>query len=472
VTNPVAVALPTLRLSGSEEDSVSWLRARLRRVAVQNTRKSHLYEGKLRAYDLGIAAPKGLPDLINAVCGWPGVVVDVLEERLDFRGWTSIDDFGLMDVFRDNELGIDAARGHLDGLIYGCGFVTVGTGDVGEPDVLVSVESTETCTTRWDYRLRRASSALRQTRDERGVVVAETLYLPNETIMFEVVRGALSVVDRDHHGLGRVPVARLLNRDRASDRHGRSEITRSVEYLTAAAVRTLCGMEINREYYTSPKWTVLNALPEVFGMDEDKSADENSRAGFSATQGRLNVVPPQVDENGDPVSPILHEFRPAPPTPYIEQIKAYSQLLAAESGIPAPYLGFVTDNPSSADAIRQQEYRLVKRAERRQASFGQAWLEVARLVLMMRGEFDQSTFRTVGVSWRDAATPTRAAAADEAAKLIGAGVLPADSSVTWDRIGLTPLEQQQLAADRQRSTVADLVQSLRAGNGSESVAPR
>ena len=56
--------------------------------------------------------------------------------------------------------------------------------------------------------------------------------------------------------------------------------------------------------------------------------------------------------------------------------------------------------------------------------------------------------------------------------LIRAGVLPADSSVTWDRIGLTPLEQQQLAADRQRSTVADLVQSLRAGNGSESVAPR
>ena len=164
----------------------------------------------------------------------------------------------------------------------------------------------------------------------------------------------------------------------------------------------------------------------------------------------MNVIPPQVDEDGNPVEPKLHEFRPAPPTPFIEQIRSYSQLLAAESGIPAPYLGFVTDNPSSADSIRQQEYRLVKRAERRQRSFGMAWLEVARLALMIRGDFDPVAFRDVSVSWRDAATPTRAAAADEAQKLIAAGVLPSTSSVTYDRIGLSPQDQQRLESERRR----------------------
>lgn len=465
MTTPgVAVALPSLRLSDDERASAAGLRRKLQSVMLPNRAKSDLYEAKRTAEDLGISAPKGLPELVNAVMGWPGTVVDVLEERLEFRGWTGSDALTLTDVVRDNHLDVEAGRGHLDALIYGCGFVTVGRGDTseGEPEVLVSVESTESCTVEWDYRLRRARSALSQTRDEYGIVVLETLYLPNETIIFERVRGELVVRSRDKHNLGRVPVARMLNRDRASDVTGRSEITRAVVYYTDAAVRTLSGMEINREFYTSPKWTALNADPAVFGMSEDKSPEENRRAGWKATQGRLNVVPPQVDEDGAPVEVKLHEFRPAPPTPYIEQIKAYSQLLAAESGIPAPYLGFVTDNPSSADSIRQQEYRLVKRAERRQTSFGLAWLEVAYLSLLMRDRgVDRDEFRKLAVSWRDAATPTRAAAADEAAKLIGSGVLDPNSQITWDRIGLTTQEQQQRATELRRANGGALLDKLR-----------
>lgn len=463
-----AVALPMLRLSEDETAAVGLLRQQLYQVNRKNRFKSDLYEGKHCAHDLEISAPEGLAELVKAVIGWPGTVVDVLEERLEFQGWTSGTDMGLQDILADNDLEVEAGRGHLDALTYGCGFVTAGRGDTaaGEAEILVSAESTESCTVDWDYRLRRARSGLSQTRNAAGVVVMETLYLPGETIRFEMVRGQLVVADRDRHNLGRVPVARMVNRERASDVHGRSEITRAVTYLTDAAIRTLLGMEINREFYTSPKWTALNADPAVFEMEEGNTAEQNRRAGWKATQGRLNVIPPQEDVNGDPVEVRLHEFRPAPPTPYIDQIKAYSQLLAAESGIPAPYLGFVTDNPSSADSIRQQEYRLVKRAERRQKSFGLAWREVAYLALLLRDTaVDPAVFRQVGVKWRDAATPTRAAAADEASKLIGAGVLPPDSTVTYDRVGLSPQEQEQLARDRQQSTVTDLVSGLRAAAG-------
>lgn len=461
----VAVALPTLTLNSSEDEQVTALRQRLHKVSLHNREKSDLYEGKRCAEDLGISAPEGLPELVRAVIGWPGTVVDVLEERLEFRGWTGADDLGLDIVYRDNHLAVESGRGHLDSLIYGVGFVTVGRGGPGEPEVLVTVESTESCTVEWDYRLRRAKSALSQTRDDRGVVIMETLYLPNETIRFEQIRGEMKVVDRDSHNLGRVLVARMLNRERASDINGRSEITRPVVYLTDAAIRTLCGMEINREFYTTPKWNVLNTDPEVFGMSNEKSPAENRKAGWKATAGRLNVVPPQEDVNGQPIEPKLHEFRPAPPTPYIEQIRAYSQLLAAESGIPAPYLGFVTDNPSSADSIRQQEYRLVKRAERRQTSFSEAWLEAGYLSLLLTGGVDPARFREVGTSWRDAATPTRAAAADEAQKLIAAGVLLPDSSVTYDRIGLSRIEQEQLERDRRRANVANIIGRLGQGNG-------
>lgn len=460
-----AVALPTLRLSDEEATTAGLLRQQLYRVNQKNKFKSDLYEHKHCAEDLKIAAPTGLADLVDAVIGWPGTVVDVLEERLEFQGWTSAADLGLVEVVSDNDLEVESGRSHLDALIYGCGFVTVGRGDqsAGEPPILVSAESTESCTAEWDYRIRRVRSGLSQTRDSRGSVVMETLYLPDETIGFEMVRGRLVVVRRDRHNLGRVPMARMVNRERASDVDGRSEITRAVTYLTDAAIRTLLGMEINREFYTSPKWTALNADPEVFGMDEGNTPEQNRRAGWASTAGRFNVIPPQEDANGDPVDVKLHEFRPAPPTPYIDQIKAYSQLLAAESGIPAPYLGFVTDNPSSADSIRQQEYRLVKRAERRQKSFGLAWRQIAYLALLLRdGGVDPQVFREVAVKWRDASTPTRAAAADEASKLIPIGVLPADSTVTYDRLGLSPQEQQQLERDRRRGGAQSLVDQLTA----------
>ena len=99
-----AITLPSLKLSEAERDSAALLRRQLQRVALKNKFKADLYEGKHTAEDLGISAPAGLPGLIEAVIGWPGTVVDVLEERLEFQGWTGVDDLKLQDVMIDNDL--------------------------------------------------------------------------------------------------------------------------------------------------------------------------------------------------------------------------------------------------------------------------------------------------------------------------------------------------------------------------------
>jgi len=133
-------------------------------------------------------------------------------------------------------------------------------------------------------------------------------------------------------------------------------------------------------------------------------------------------------------------------------VQGYAKRVASEAGIPTTYFGIETANPASADAIRAAESRLVKRAERRQASFGRSWLEVGRLALMVRdGQLPDTYDTSVSTKWRDPSTPTRAASADEATKLIAAGVLPSDSTVTYDRVGLSPAEQRQVAADKRRS---------------------
>jgi hypothetical protein len=158
--------------------------------------------------------------------------------------------------------------------------------------------------------------------------------------------------------------------------------------------------------------------------------------------------------------PQVGQFSANSPTPYFDQIRSLAQMISAETAIPASYLGFQTDNPASADAIRQMEARLVKRAERRQKQFGRTWQEVAKLALLVRDGSMPEEVQNIRPIWRDASTPTRAAAADEAVKLISAGVLMPDSEIVYNRIGLSDSDKQVLKAEKATSQASDLISGL------------
>lgn len=422
-----------------------------------NRRQLNYYTGKNTLKDLGISTPPSMRTLA-IVAGWPAIVVDTLEERLDLLGWQTADleddDLELAEVFAANNLDTEASLGHLDALIYGIAFAVVGTGDVP----LVTVESPNLVTVTWDAARRTPDAAVvaEPATDTTGPVRAN-VYLPGRRLLVErpPSSNTWAVVDREAYPRNVIPVVPLVNRPHASAYQGRSEITRPVRYLTDAAVRTLLGAEVNREFYAAPqRWAM--------GASEDSFIDATgARVGeWQAVMGRVWAI--ERDEDGN--LPQVGQFNASSPAPFIEQIKLYAQLLAAQAGMPAAYLGFVTDNPASADAIRAGEARLVKRAERRQAAFGQAWAKVARLALLLRDGEVPPEAAAIRSRWRDAATPTRAASADEASKLVGSGILPADSQVTYDRIGLTPGEQDMVQAENRRKLARQTTALLLGGN--------
>jgi hypothetical protein len=349
---------------------------------------SSSYEGEQRVQQLGISIPPNL-SRIETVVGWPGTVVDVLEERLDWYGWATegAEDFGLAEIYEANSLGLDASLLHLDTLIYGTGFVVVGSGAADEPHPLVTVHSPRTMTGVWDARRRRLAAALSVVTD-MGQIVEATLYLPDESILLTRAPsgGTWNVEDRDRHNLGRLPVVQFVNRPRASRPEGRSEISRAVRSYTDQAVRTMLGMEVHREFYQAP---------QRYAMGVDESAftapDGTVRTGWETIMGRVWAIGRDDDGN----LPEVGQFTPASPSPYLEQVKGIAQLLAAEAAIPPSYLGFQTDNPASADAIQRSEARLVKRAERRQSAFGRSWLEVGRLALLVRDGVVPEEFRSL-----------------------------------------------------------------------------
>lgn len=422
---------------------VTRLRRDFSRFSGANLEKQKYYDGKQKLKDLGISLPPQMR-LIDTVLGWPGTVVDALEERLDFEGWDS----PVLDaLFQSNDLDVTASTAHLDALIFGTSFITVTSGRLGEPDVVVSVVSPNDMVVTRDNRTGRVTEACQYIAGEDGE--RAVLYRADDTVWLYEQNGEWYVDRVDEHLLGRVPVAQLVNRPRASKTNGRSEITPAVRSLTDSAMRTLVGAEVAREFYAVPQRYLMGA-PESFFLDENG----NPRGAWEAMMGKIIAIE-RDEETGD--IPSVGSFAANSMSPFFEQLRELAKQVAAEGAVPNGYMGFSSDaNPSSADAIRMTENRLVKRAERRQAMFGKAWTEVARLIIMVRDGrmFSELTDQELAIRplWRDAATPTRAAAADEVVKMIAAGVYPARGDYALKRLGLSPMDRDMLRRDRAADT--------------------
>jgi hypothetical protein len=439
-------------LSDDEQSLVNRLNNRRTTLLPQLQLMDAYYNGNQLIRDLGISIPPQVRGL-HTVVGWPQIAVDSLDERLDVEGFryasSSDGDDELWNIWQANNLDEESQLAHLDALIYGCAYASVGTNDDGSP--LVTVESARDMSVLWDPRWREITAALRvYGGDEFGRHLQATLYLPNATVMLE--QGSVDgwdVVERDDHRLGVVPVARLANRQRVSDRDGRSEITAQVMSITDAACRTLLGMEVAREFYAAPQRYILGASESAF-----VAADGSAKTAWETYLGRVLAL--ERDEDGN--VPSVGQFTPYDPSAYTKIMDVYSEQFSAVSKLPAHMLGKTSQNPASADAIRSAENGLVKRAERRQKSFSGGWETVMRLALRMsNGGALPDEAKNIETLWAKASTPTPAATTDSVMKQVAGGAIPATSDVTREQLGYSVIERQRLKIDDQTSGTEELL---------------
>ncbi|MER6183005.1 phage portal protein [Streptomyces sp. NPDC001652] len=441
--------LPLLTLSDDELALINLLRADMMRDRYNLLLRDSYFNGEQLIRDLGISIPPQLKGL-HTVIGWPRVGVESLEERLDleaFRWADGSDSTDLEEIADANDLFDESSLAHLDALIYGREYLAVGTGDEDYPP-LVSVESPLDMTLMWDARLRMGTAALRECQadsyvesgpDERMIV----LYLPDQTITaLPSESGGWVVVDRDMHNLGVVPVVRLANRQRTADRIGRSEITPDVMSITDAACRRLMGIEVAAEFFGAPQRYILGASESAF-----QDAEGNAKSAWETYIGRMLAL--ERDEDGN--IPEVGQFSAHDPSGQTKIVDLYARIMSSQFGLPPHMLGYTTDNPASADAIRSTEAKLVKKSERRIRRFGRGWQDAMRLALWIRDGEPPDKTRRIETVWRNPATPTIAAQVDATVKLVSEGILPADSDVTLEMAGLTENQRKRVRADRQRA---------------------
>lgn len=460
-------------ITDRERELAGELSAQLRQHANNNEQKWSYYEGRSGVKNMGIAIPEPMFD-VKAVMGWPEIVVDALAERVEWLGWRSSEDIeGLETVVRQNQLDVEVSKAVLDSLVTGVGFLAATAGGEGEPEVIVTAVPSSQATYTWDARLNRMASGLVVSHGPDGELY-ETLYLPDVTISRVAARDGTESVTRDEHYRGRCSLIALPNRARSSAQaQGKSEISSTIRYYTDHGIRTVLGMEYNREIYTTPHRYLLNVTPEQIGMSEEPTQSELVRAGWQVAQNKALFLPPGDPDEGIS-DPQVGQFTAAPPTPYIDELRMLAQLVSAQSGVPTSYLGFVSDNPTSADAIRASEARLVKKAELRQTSFGRALVNDLAFVCqaILDGGPPSVEFMT-GLScvWREASTPTLAATVDAWIKLVQAGVASGSSEVLLDKLGLTEAEKavirRERAEDRALARLEALVAKARSPESPE-----
>lgn len=355
----------------------------------------------------------------------PRLAVTSLAERLRVTGFTGAD------VWTDwlrNDLDQESGIAHREALLLGASYAIVWADQFGRPKV--TIESAKQVAVLTDPGSRRVTAAVK--RWETKTTTEATVFLADEIIRLRAEQtgatvNGFKVIETLANPLGVVPVVRLRNGDRLLD-DGVSEIE-DLKPLVDALNKLLVDMMTTSEYVGRPRrWATGIELEE----------DEEGNAINPIPEGNRAMIAEQADAK-------FGQLEAANLDGYSSAVDVLLGQIMAVSALPAHYIGQLSDTPASADALRAAEASLTARAEARQASFGRAWEDVARLIVGVRDGADPQQV-DVRVTWADAATRSIAQEADAVVKLYQAGLLPA--SYALKRLGYSDTEVTEISTAR------------------------
>lgn len=384
------------------------------------------YEGKARLASLGVSLPPRVR-VLEMVAPFPKMAVDVLTEALTPEGFLLAGDAGgavagmLRRWWQVNDLDTIFRLAATEALVQGACFWIVGPGTKDTPRV--TAHPKVGMAVRYDH-MGHVSAALRTWRSGRDRFAA--YYQAGHTSWWGYTGARWAVTDEVDTGLDVPAVVPMVNKARLADTAGRSEI-KELLGISDAASRSLTNLQVAQELLSMP-------LRYIFGDGVTEALGADSAKRLANYFGDL-ITGPHGATAG--------QLAGADLTPIISSYKLYAQQVSAVTGIPPSMLGITTDNPASAEALRVAKERLITRAEVKQAMFGDALEQVARLMLAVMGQ-DGVDASTLEVQWRDPATPSQSAYQAAMLQAQAQGVISAETA--REALRLTPEQRAREAA--------------------------
>lgn len=444
-----------------------------------NKIKDDYVDGENRVKNLRMFMPKHFENL-SVASAWPQVVIERKTNRCNLLGFTAPKH--LQDevnaIVNSNDLtGIIGQIMARNAFTYGTtyGFVSYGDPSKEEPEFLITAENSANCYGNLSHRSRKLDDLLQVSFGEDGHpsqgifhtreatyyfdydTKGNSFHIPGADVM-PLVQKVWEIYIRkvDNHNQGYIDGDMFRNRPSSSRPHGQSELSKAIRDHTDQCVTTYVQSALAREVYATPQRYILN-----IDADGIKDKDGNQKSGFSAYFNKMFVV--TAGKNSK--DPVVGQFPASSPEPMLALLKSYGGMISAATGIPLNQLGFMSEaNPASADAIVANSEVAIKAAEDSMQSLGSSWVNLIKIILRKKnnGVMPEGADEIRAV-WRSAASPTKAADADAAVKLVSAKILPADSIVTYRRLDLSDSEIQTLISEKealQAKTVTPPVEKI------------
>lgn len=348
------------------EYGLDYLRGKLDKHAARVNLRYKQYDEKYQDKDVGIVIPKEMKDKYRAVMGWTAKSVDALADRLVFKGFIN-DNFNIEDIFNMNNPDIFFDNAILSTLIGSCCFVYISKAETGEARLQIIEASNATGIIDPITGLLNEGYAV-LSRDKYDYPNSEVYFRPYFTDYYEDGKFAYRI----DNPAGRVLLVPIMYRPDAKRPFGRSRIKRSAMYYQAYAKRTLERADISAEFYSFPQKYMLGTSQDAEPMDK-----------FQATIATILEV--TKDEDGD--IPKLGQFQQQSMAPFTEQLKTLASVFAGETGLTLDDLGFATDNPSSADAIKASHETLRAIARKAQRCFNSGFLNVGYVARCLEDDY-------------------------------------------------------------------------------------
>lgn len=377
----------------------------------------------------------------------PRLAVTALAERLRVTGFRTngVANVDLWADWKRNDLDQQAGIAHREALLLGDSFVIVWADDSGPS---VSIESARQVAVLRDPGTRQIVAALK--RWETLTTTEVVLYEPDTITRLRAsqtgVTSGFKVVETLDNPFGIPPVVALTNSDRLPVVTpsnpllgiGSSEVDDLIP-LCDGLNKSLSDMLVSSEYAGRPRrWASGIELIEEPVLDDAGAPTGETKLVNPFPEGTRMMIAeaPESKFGALPAADLAG---------YESSVRVLLGQIAAVSALPAHYLGVLGDQPPSADSLRAAEASLTARAEARQATFGRAWEQVARLMVAARTGADPLAV-DVSVTWADAATRSIAQEADAVVKLHAAGILP--TSIALARLGYSDDEIAQIRTAR------------------------
>ena len=350
---------------------LGYLRDKLDRKSHRNRLRYRYYEMKEETSNKGLLIPPWMKGLYKSTVGWCAKSVDTLADRLVFEGFDlDTDIYNTEQIFELNNPDIFFDSAIREALIASCSFVHIAHGEGVERTPRLSVLTAKDATGIIDEftgMLKEGYAVL--DRDEHGRPILEAYFTKEGTQYYDHGKETAFETNRTGYPL-LVPVVYKPSSERP---FGHSRISRSSMYYQQFAQNTMERAEVSAEFYSFPQ-------KYITGLDPDAEPMDSWRASMSA------FLRFDKDEDGD--HPVIGQFTQQSMSPYTEQLRMAASMFSGESGLTLDDLGFVTDNPSSAEAIKASHESLRLIARKAQRNFETAFKNVGYVASCLRDDFD------------------------------------------------------------------------------------